>query len=145
MLMQGTFAIPCGREKVYTFVSEPASVIKCVPGLQDYTVDEDKMVSATVKVSFGFIRSIFQATSKISKEDPVAHSATLELNGSGAGGGFSGSVEVSITGDDTSSELGWSANVSVNGPLGSLGKPLLEGYIKKMVEQMLSCVKTKLS
>ena len=145
VLLQGKFKIPNSRDTVYNFMSDPAQVIQCVPGIQSYTLAEGKRVSATVKVSFGFIRSVFQATSKVVKEDPVAHSATLELNGSGAGSSFSGSVDLSVEGDDSMSELGWTANVTVNGPLGSLAKPLLEGYIKKTVDQIFSCVETKLS
>jgi len=145
VLLQGSFKLPSGRDKVYGFVSEPANVIQCVPGLQSYTLGEGKKVSATVKVSFGFIRTVFQATSKLAKEDPVAHTATLELSGSGSGSSFSGLVDVTITGDDRSAELGWSANVSISGPLGSLAKPLLEGYVRKMVDQIFTCVKGKLS
>jgi carbon monoxide dehydrogenase subunit G len=39
----------------------------------------------------------------------------------------------------------WDANVNINGPLGSLAKPLVEGNIRKIVTQMFDCVKAKLS
>jgi len=145
VLVRGKFTVPSSRDAVYNLMSDPAKVVQCVPGLQSYALEEGKRVSATVKISFGFIRSVFQATSKVVNEDPVAHKATLELNGSGAGSSFSGSVDLSVEGDESTSELEWTANVSVNGPLGGLAKPLLEGYIKKVVDQTFSCVETKLS
>lgn len=145
MELQGKFEIPTGVDKVYGFISDPAQVIQCVPGIQDYKVGENKRITASVKVSFGFIRSVFQATSKVVKEDPVAHTATLELNGSGAGSGFNGLVDIVVTGSDAASEVSWSADVNVSGPLGSLAKPLIQGTVKKMVDDLFGCVKAKLS
>jgi uncharacterized protein len=145
MQLQGKFEIPTGVDKVYNFISDPAQIIQCVPGLQDYKVGENKRISASVKVSFGFIRSVFQATSKVVKEDPVAHTATLELNGSGSGSGFNGLVDIVVKGSDATSEVSWSADVNVSGPLGSLAKPLIQGTVKKMVDDLFGCVKAKLS
>jgi len=145
MQLQGKFDIPSGVDKVYSFISDPAQIIKCVPGIQDYKIDENRRISASIKISFGFIRGVFQATSKVVKEDPIAHSATLELNGSGAGSGFNGLVNIGVTGSDLASELSWSADVNVSGPLGSLAKPLIQGNVRKIVDELFNCVKAKLS
>jgi len=130
---------------VWAYVSDPSKVIECVPGLQSFTVGENKRISATVKVSIGFIRGTFQTSTKIVKEDPVSHTAALELSGSGAGSGFSALVNIAIASVVSESELTWDANVNINGPLGSLAKPLVEGNIKKIVTQLFDCVKGKLS
>ncbi len=145
MLLQGKFRLPSDREKVWDFVSDPSKMIECVPGLQSFTVGENKRISATVKVSIGFIRGTFQTTTKIVKEDRESHTAVLELSGSGAGSGFSALVNIVIASVESESELTWDANVNINGPLGSLAKPLVEGNIKKIVTQLFDCVRGKLS
>ncbi len=145
MLLQGKFQLPSSVEKSWAFVSDPTKVIECVPGLESYTVGENKRVSAVVKVSIGFIRGTFQATTKVTKEDPATHTAVLELSGSGAGSGFGAVVNVGVTPAGEASELAWDANVHISGPLGSLAKPLVEGNIKKIVNQLFDCVKAKLS
>jgi carbon monoxide dehydrogenase subunit G len=145
MLLQGKFGLPSDVEKVWAYASDPSKVIECVPGLQNFTVGENKRISATVKVSIGFIRGTFQTTTKVVKEDPATHTAVLELSGSGAGSGFSALVNIAIASVDSESELAWDANVNINGPLGSLAKPLVEGNIKKIVTQLFDCVKGKLS
>ncbi len=43
------------------------------------------------------------------------------------------------------SELTWEATVTPSGPLGSLAKPLIEGNVKKIVEGLFVCAKSKLS
>jgi carbon monoxide dehydrogenase subunit G len=145
MQLQGKMTLPSDREKVWDFVSDPAKVIECVPGLQTYTVGENKRITATVKVSIGFIRGTFQTSTKVIKEDRDTHTAILELAGSGAGSGFSAMVNIVIASVGAESELNWDANVNISGPLGSLAKPLVEGNIRKIVTQLFECVKGKLS
>ena len=145
MLLQGKFRLDKDVETVWRFVSEPARVIECAPGLLNYTVGEGKRVSASVKVKIGFISSVFQTNSMITSEDPAGHSASLELTGSGSGSAFHGRVAIKVNGSSSSSEVAWEANVSVSGPLGSLARPLIEGNVKKIVDQLFECVKGKLS
>ena len=144
MLLQGKFKLENDVETVWMFVSDPAKVIECAPGLQNYTVGEGKRVSASVKVKIGFISSVFQTNSKMTSEDPAGHSASLELTGSGSGSAFHGVVGIRVTGS-SSSEVAWEANMSISGPLGSLARPLIEGNVRKIVDQLFDCVKRKLS
>jgi carbon monoxide dehydrogenase subunit G len=145
LLLQGRLELPSDPEKVWKFVSDPSKVIQCAPGIQSYAVGEDKRVTASVKVTIGFIRGVFQTNSRLVKEDPKGRKATLELTGTGAGSGFNAVVNLAVTPIGKESELAWDANVNVNGPLGSLAKPLIEGNLKKIVDELFGCVKTKLS
>ena len=145
MLLEGTFRLPNDREKVWDFISEPSKIIECVPGLQSFTVGENRRISATVKVAIGFIRGTFQATSKVVKDDHPNHVAVLELAGSGAGSGFQGTVEITLAEAGTETDLKWKADVRISGPLGSLAKPLVEGNVKKIVTELFENVKKKLS
>jgi len=145
MLLQGKFHLVSNIDKVWDYVSDPAKVIECVPGLQTYTIGENKRITAAVKVSIGFIRGTFQTQTKVVKEDRETHTAILELSGSGAGSGFNATVNIAVMAAGAESDLNWDANVSINGPLGSLAKPLVEGNIKKIVTQLFDCVKAKLS
>ena len=145
MLLQGKFQLPSSVDKTWGFVSDPSKVIGCVPGLESFTVGENKRIAAVVKVSIGFIRGTFQVTTKVVNEDPATHTAVLEIGGSGAGSGFTATVNIAVAPLGAQSELTWDATASINGPLGSLAKPLVEGNIKKIVNQLFDCVKAKLS
>ncbi|HXW94365.1 MAG TPA: SRPBCC domain-containing protein [Nitrososphaerales archaeon] len=145
MLLQGKFHIPSSIDKVWDYTSDPARVIECVPGLQSYTIGENKRITAAVKVSVGFIRGTFQTQTKVVKEDRDTHTAVLELSGSGAGSGFNALVNIGVAAVGAESDVTWDANVNINGPLGSLAKPLVEGNVKKIVTQLFDCVRAKLS
>jgi len=145
MDFQGKFHIPSSVDKVWDFTSDLPKVIQCVPGLQSYTIGENKRITAAVKVSIGFIRGTFQTQTRVVKEDRDTHTAVLELSGSGAGSGFNALVNIGVAAVGSESDVNWDANVNINGPLGSLAKPLVEGNIKKIVTQLFDCVKAKLS
>lgn len=145
MQLQGRFPLPTTVEKTWEYVSDPAKVIECVPGLQSYTVGENKRISATVQVSIGFIRGTFQTNTKVVREDPSSRTAVLELSGTGAGSGFSAAVNINVAAAGAASELAWDATVNISGPLGGLAKPLIEGNVKKIIGQLFDCVKAKLS
>jgi uncharacterized protein len=145
VLLQGKFRIPSSIDRVWDYTSDPAKVIECVPGLQSYSIGENKRITAAVRVSIGFIRGTFQTQTKVVKEDKATHTAVLELSGSGAGSGFNAVVNIVVAAVGTESDLTWDANVNINGPLGSLAKPLVEGNIRKIVTQLFDCVKAKLS
>jgi carbon monoxide dehydrogenase subunit G len=145
MFLKGKFRISSDVGKVWNFVSDPSKVIECVPGLQSFTVGQNRRVSAAVKITIGFIRGTFQANTRILKEDPQNHTAVLELSGSGAGSGFNAVVNLGVAPVESESELSWDANVNISGPLGSLAKPLIEGNMNKIVSQLFDCIKTKLS
>ena len=145
MDFQGKFHIPSSIDKVWDFTSDLPKVVECVPGLQSYTIGENRRVTAAVKVSIGFIRGTFQTQTRVVKEDRDTHTAVLELSGSGAGSGFNALVNIGIVAVGAESDLNWDAKVNINGPLGSLAKPLVEGNIKKIVTQLFDCVKAKLS
>ena len=145
MLLEGSFRIPSSVDKVWDYVSDPGKIIECVPGVQSYTIGENKKITAAVKVSIGFIRGTFQTQTKVVKEDKDSHNAVIELSGSGAGSGFGATVNIQVVPAGAESDLKWNANVNINGPLGSLAKPLVEGNIRKIVTQLFDCVKAKLS
>lgn len=145
MQLQGKAHLARGIEDSWKFLSDPSQVIQCAPGLQEYKVGEGKRVSAIVKVSIGFIRGSFQTSTRLLKEDSANHEARLELNGSGAGSGFNAVVTLRISPAGSESELEWQADVNMNGPLGSLAKPLIEGNVKKIIDQLFDCVKSKLA
>lgn len=145
MKFEGKMILESRREDVWSFISDPTKVIECVPGLEEYSVTGDKKVSAKVKVSIGFIKGTFHASSNVIEEDRENYSAKLKLSGSGAGSGFDAIVNIRLNNLDSRTELIWLADVNVSGPLGSLAKPMLEGYVRKIVDQLFSCVKQKLN
>jgi carbon monoxide dehydrogenase subunit G len=145
MRFEGKLVVQSEIDKVWSFISNPEKVIQYVPGIEEYSVGGEKRITAKVKVSIGFIKGVFHASSRVLEEDPQRYVAKLNLTGSGAGSGFNGVVEIKLRSLNGSTEIAWGADVNVSGPLGSLARPMLEGYVRRIVEQLFECVKERLA
>ena len=132
-------------DKLWNFISTPESVAQCLPGVEEYKVLEGKRTEAKVKMGVGFIKGTFKVNSRVLEEDPANRRAKLLIEGSGAASAFRAEIQITCNPHPEGSELGWNAEATVSGPLGSVAGSLIEGASQKVVNQTLECVTTKVS
>lgn len=132
-------------EKLWSFISTPESIAQCLPGVQEYKVLEGKKIEATTKIGIGFIKGTFKVNSRVTEEDSAKHHARLLVDGSGVTSAFKADISINCNPHPEGTELGWIADATVSGPLGSVAKGLLEGAAQKIVNQTLDCITQKVS
>jgi carbon monoxide dehydrogenase subunit G len=144
MQIKGNFVVPSNHEKTWDFISTPDKIVTCLPGLQESQIDGNT-IKARIKAGVGFIRGTFAVTCVIAENDKVNHHAKLIISGSGAASSFNADVFIDLKDAPAGSEVVYMSEAKVSGPLGSLAAPMVEGAAKKMVDQIFSCVQSKLS
>jgi hypothetical protein len=144
VLIKGNCAVPSDKGKTWDFISTPDKIVTCLPGLQDSQI-EGNTIKAHIKAGVGFIRGTFAVTCVIAENDRVSYHSKLVISGSGAASSFNAEVLIDLKGEALGSEIFYNAEAKVSGPLGSLAAPMVEGAAKKLVDQIFSCVQTKLS
>jgi hypothetical protein len=145
MHFEGKAVVKAPVDRVWSFISNPESVAQCLPGVEEYKVLEGKRTEAKVKIGVGFIKGTFKVNSRLLEEDPVNHRAKLAIDGSGVTSAFKADIQISCNQHPEGSELGWVAEATVSGPLGSVAKGLIENASQKVVNQTLECVTNKVS
>ena len=145
MHFEGKAVVKAPPDKLWKFISTPESVAQCLPGVEEYKVLEGKRTEAKVKMGVGFIKATFKVNSRVTEEDPVNRRAKLLVDGSGAASAFNAEIQISCNPHSEGSELGWVAEATVSGPLGSVAKSLIESASQKVVNQTLECVTKKVS
>lgn len=145
MHFEGKAVVKAPVEKVWNFISTPESIAQCLPGVEEYKVLEGKRTEAKVKIGVGFIKGTFKVNSRVLEEDPVNHRAKLVIDGSGVTSAFKAEIQVTCNPHPEGTELGWVAEATVSGPLGSVAKGLVENASQKVVNQTLECVTNKVS
>ena len=145
MLIKGSFVVPSDKIKTWDFVSTPEKIVTCLPGLQESRIDGNT-IKARIKAGVGFIRGTFAVTCVIAENDKVNYHAKLLISGSGAASSFNADVLIDLKDAAAGgSQIEYTSEAKVSGPLGSLAAPMVEGAAKKIVDQIFSCVQTKLS
>lgn len=145
MHFEGRAVVKAPVDKMWKFISTPESIAQCLPGVEEYKVLEGKRTEAKVKIGVGFIKGTFKVNSRVLEEDPANHRAKLLVDGSGVTSAFKIEIQISCNPHPEGTELGWVAEATVSGPLGSVAKGLIEGASQKVVNQTLECVTKKVS
>jgi len=145
MHFEGKAVVKAPVNKVWTFISTPESIAQCLPGVEEYKILEGKRTEARVKMGVGFIKGTFKVNSRVLEEDFGNRRAKLLVEGSGVSSAFKAEIQINCDPHPEGTELGWIAEATVSGPLGSVAKGLIEGASQKVVNQTLECVAKKVS
>ncbi len=145
MHFEGKAVVKAPVDRVWNFISTPESIAQCLPGVEEYKVLDGKRTEAKVKIGIGFIKGTFKVNSRVLEEDAANRRAKLLVEGLGVTSAFKAQIQISCNPHPEGSELGWVAEATVSGPLGSVAKGLIEGTSQKVVNQTLECVTKKVS
>jgi hypothetical protein len=143
--LEGKVVVPAARERVWAFVSTPEQIVECIPGVVEHRIDPDKKITAKTKIGVGFIKATFNITSRVIEEDPGRNHAKLHVEGSGGASAFDADITIDLNDAAGKTELAWSAEAKVSGPLGSVAKSLIESQAAKTITEIIDCITKKTS
>lgn len=140
MQLSGVERIAVDKETVRLFVTDPERVGRCMPDLQELQVADSRHMTAIVKMGVGPIRGRFKMEAEL---DPSAgDEISMSMKGNGMGNGLTMNSAMKLVAQaDGTTELQWSADASVSGPLAGVGGRLLEGQAKKTTTQLFTNIR----
>jgi carbon monoxide dehydrogenase subunit G len=130
-----TFAAP--RDTVWRVLNDPESMAKTMPGVESFDVQDDRHWTATVKIPLGLgglrMKINFEKT-----EERAPDFARLAAKGQGVGAIMNMVTSFELSESDASStSMKWTADVSIAGPVGSMGQRVLQPIVNQQVGQVL--------
>ena len=144
MKFAGTVEINAPRDKVWAFVSDPAQVAACGPGVESVAMVDDTHYKSVAKIGVGFISARFNGDIEIVERD-APDRMVIKVHGQAPGSAADAVASMALRdGSDGGTAMDWSADVAISGTLASVGARLIEGTANKMVAQTFDCIKTKL-
>jgi len=144
MRFEGTVEIAAPRDKVWSFVTDPAQVGQCGPGVESVEVIDDSHFKAKAKVGIGFISARFNADGEMIVIAAPEH-AEVKVHGQAPGSAADAVATMRLRhGDEGMTIMDWAADVNISGTLASVGARLIEGTANKLIGQTFACMKTKL-
>jgi carbon monoxide dehydrogenase subunit G len=145
MHFEGSVEINAPRDKVWAFVTDPAQVGQCGPGVESVEQVDDTHYKAVAKVGVGFITAKFTGNIEIA-EMVAPDRSVMKVHGQAPGSAADAVATMQLRdgGSDASTVLDWSADVTISGSLASVGARLIENTANKMVGQTFDCVRAKL-
>lgn len=133
MLLKGDVTIHAPRKKVWDFLTDPAQIGQCVPGIEKIeTVEELKRYRGVVSVGLGSVKARFSGEVEVLELDEP-NRAKLKAHGTATGSAADALSEMTLSdGPDHSTHLHWAADINVSGQLASLVSRLMVPVSQKL-------------
>ena len=136
--IEKTFQVQEPLERVWSFLSDPLKVAKCVPGAQITETVDDRTYKGLIKVQVGPSITDYKGQVHIERLDEQSHE--IEMVGKGQDVRGKGSASMKMTGKVRSlaegdSEVVTVSEVNVVGLLAQLGARMINEVSNKMFEQ----------
>ncbi|MCI0529043.1 MAG: SRPBCC family protein, partial [Nitrospira sp.] len=142
-----TFQVKEPLEKVWKFLSDPKTVVTCVPGAKITEAIDERTFKGAISIKVGPVVTNYHGEVKIERLDEANHE--LELVGKGLDEKGKGSASMKMTGrlrklEDGGTEVIGSSEVSVTGRLAQLGSRMIVEVSNQMFEQFNQKLKESL-
>lgn len=139
MKLNGSYQIPAPPDRVFTAVTDPAVLCRCIEGCESLTRQEDGSYVARLRVGLGSIKGTYSGTARMTDVKPP-ESYTLEVKGRGAGGFVNGTARMHLVAEGASTTLTCDADVAVGGVIAAVGSRLIEVAAKGMMDRFFQCL-----
>lgn len=139
MDMEGEYAIPAPRSRVWDALNDTETLRRCIPGCEELLRDDDTTLSAKLKLKIGPVSAKFAGRVTLSDIDAAnGYRITGEGQGGAAGFGKGGAVVTLTDGPDGTTILRYKAEATVGGKLAQLGARLIQGTAAKLADEFFA-------
>jgi len=141
---EGTVTIQAPRAEVWAYLTDPEKVGQCAPGVESVEVESDRKFRAIVEIGFGSVKARFSGEGEFIELD-APNQATLKAHGNAPGSAVDvRSVMRLADGPDNTTELKWTADITILGTLASLAARMMGSITKKLSAEFFNCFKKKI-
>lgn len=144
MKLQGTATLHADRETLFAALTDPGVLARCIPGCESLDVTGPDSYKMTVSAGVGAIRGRYDGQVRLTE---LVRPDGYVMNASGAGG--AGTVDatcrVNLVSDGNQTELTYSADATVGGPVAGVGQRMISAVAKRMAGQFFSAVDDELT
>jgi carbon monoxide dehydrogenase subunit G len=142
---EGTVNIHASREKVFKFLTDADFVAQCAPGVKEMVVVvPNQKYQAVAAIGFGSVSAEFRTDVEF-VEIVQNDRAKVKAHGNAPGSAVDAVSEMFVTdGENGTTDLKWTADISVVGTIASVAARLMGPVTKKLTGMFFECVKGKI-
>ena len=130
------FAAP--RATVWKVLNDPASMAKTMPGVESFDVQDEKHWTANVKIPLG-LGGLKMKIAMEKTEERELEFAKMAIKGNGVGAMMNMTTTFELAdGADGGTDMKWAADVTIAGPVGSMGQRVLQPIVNQQVDGVLA-------
>jgi carbon monoxide dehydrogenase subunit G len=136
MRVEGEKRFEAPRDTVWRVLNSPESMAKTMPGVESFDVHDERHWTANVKIPLGLgglrMKINFE---KLEEREPEF--AQLSAKGQGVGAIMNMQTSFELAEAEGGTNMKWAADVSIAGPVGSMGQRVLQPIVNQQVGNVL--------
>jgi uncharacterized protein len=139
MKVSGERTFDAPLQTVWTVLNDPSRMAKTMPGVETFDVQDDEHWTADVKVPLGLGGLKMKIAMEVLERREPEYSK-LRAKGQGVGAMMNMITQFNLSDADGSTKMDWEADVSIAGPVGSMGQRVLQPIVNQQVGSVLSAL-----
>ena len=145
MHLEGTVNIKASRQAVWQYLTDPHKVSECAPGVESVAVVEPgRKFRAVAAIGLGTVKAKFAGDAEF-VELEAPNRAKIKAHGNAPGSAADVLSEMFLSdGPDGSTDMRWTAQVTILGSLASLAARMMAPVTQKLTTEFFNCVKKKI-
>ena len=139
MKISGDFTFSADRQTVWNLLHDPDVIKSCIKGCESLDEIEPGRYRAEVVVGVAAVKGRYSGTVEISeKNEPESYRMTV--SGQGRPGKINAFGVISLSGEQSSTQLTFDGEVKVVGTLARVGSRLTAAAARMLIGQFMHCV-----
>jgi uncharacterized protein len=133
MKLSGTYEINAPRERVFSAITDPAVLQRCIEGCEKMVKTGENSYDAHLKLGIAGLKGNYVGKVEL-KDVKAPESYTLVMEGKGTPGFVKGTAKITLIDKGEKTELRYEADAQVGGMIAAIGSRLIEAIAKKMTD-----------
>jgi hypothetical protein len=146
MKIEKTFTLSAPQEQVWSFITDPQKVAKCIPGCEGAEEKEQGKYAAAINVKVGPIRTTFHLDIEQTEQRPPEFASYLGKGEEGSRASRISSVSTltlrSLSVNST--EVTYTSDINITGRLGKFGGGMMQKIADSIGEEFVGALKGRL-
>lgn len=142
MILNGSTHLEAARSRVWKFLTDAESVSQCAPGLESLEIREPgKKFRAVASVGLGSMRARFTLDVEwLELREPEMARMRVHGTASGSTADLTSQIDL-LDSAQGGTDLSWTADAAIRGPLASLASRLMGSAAQKVSHEFFECVR----
>ena len=142
MRVEGEKRFEAPRDTVWQVLNSPESMANTMPGVEGFEIHDDRRWTAKVKIPLG-LGGLRMKINFEKIEERAPEFAQLSAKGEGVGAIMNMQTSFELAEADGGTNMTWAADVSIAGPVGSMGQRVLQPIINQQVGNVLKSLEAQ--
>jgi hypothetical protein len=142
-----SFVVRAAPEAVWSFLTDPARVARCLPGAQITDKVDDRTYTGTITVKVGPVAASYKGTMKFEQLDAAARTAVIAASGQdvrGKGGADMRMTSRLVERTPGETDVQITSQVNVMGILAQFGRGMIQDVSDQMFDKFVAAARAEL-